>query len=303
MNLSLATASSFPDLARAPFAALPGASPEVVADEIVACLQTVEGLEQRACRVFAAVTADIGMDPDDPLVAAGRRIADDLDAGVAGQARNAYHNCQHICDVMLCSLFLAKRAGLPLPQRARVAVAALIHDFHHDGTTNGSQPLRLERMAIDAARPYLAGAGVASAEIARIAALVLATELSLGGPYAHRCLRHFRQGDPAPATPPDAGALELLATDPDLAFQAVLLAEADLLPSAALTFDYAMRCEELLSREDHRISATPEQKLAFLDRHVPELLVARFFEPNLERLRSRIAATLRHSDSLAGAND
>ena len=266
MNQPQAAGSPFPDLSRAPFVVLPGASPETVANEIVACIQAVEGLARRTCRVFEAVAASVGMDPLDPLAVAGARIAADLDAGVAGQARNAYHNSRHICEVLLCSLFLAKHAGLRQPQQARIAVAALVHDLHHDGTTNAGQPFRLERLAMDAAQPRLAEAGVAHAEIARIAALVLATEVSIGGPYASRCLRHFDQGGPAPPALPDADPLGLLATDRGLAFQAVLLAEADLLPSVGLTFDHAMQCQERLSREDRRIAATPAAKLAFLDR-------------------------------------
>jgi hypothetical protein len=149
---------------------------------------------------------------------------------------------------------------------------------------------------MDAARPCLAAAGVAQEEITRIAALVLATEVTIGGPYARCCFRHFHQGGPAPAAAPGADPLGLLATDPDLAFQAVLLAEADLLPSVALTFDHAMQCQQRLSREDCRIAATPAQKLAFLDRHRQEgLLAARFFEPNLEQMRCLIRASMEQS--------
>lgn len=293
MNQPQVAESPFPDLSRAPFVVLSGASPETVANEIVACLAAIETLERRTCRVFEAVAANVGMSPRDPLAVAGARIAADLDAGLTGQASNAYHNSRHICEVLLCSLFLAKHAGLAGPQQARIAVAALVHDLHHDGTTNAGQPFRLERLAMDAARPCLAAAGVAQAEITRIAALVLATEVTIGGPYARRCFRHFHQGGPAPAAAPGADPLGLLATDPDLAFQAVLLAEADLLPSVALTFDHAMQCQERLSREDRRIAATPVQKLAFLDRHRQEgLLVARFFEPNLEGLQCLIRASL-----------
>jgi hypothetical protein len=296
MNQPQATGSPFPDLSRAPFVILSEASPEMVANEIVACLQAVEQLERRTCRVFAAVAANVGMSPRDPLAVAGTRIAADLDDGVTGQARNAYHNSRHICEVLLCSLFLAKHAGLAGAQQARIAVAALVHDLHHDGTTNAGQPFRLERLAMDAARPCLAAAGVAQEEITRIAALVLATEVTSGGPYARCCFRHFHQGGPAPAVLPGADPLGLLATDPDLAFQAVLLAEADLLPSIALTYDHGMQCQERLSREDCRIAATPAQKLAFLDRHLAAgLLVAQFFEPNLEQLRCVIRASMEQS--------
>jgi hypothetical protein len=294
MNQPQVTGAAFPDMARAPFVVLPEASSATVANEIVASIQAVERLAGRTGRVFEAAAASIGLDPRDPLARSGTRIAADLDAGVTGQAGNAYHNDEHVCEVLLCSLFLARQAALAAAQQARIIVAALVHDLRHDGTTNAGQPFRLERIAIDAARPYLTAAGVAPGAIARIAALVLATEVGIGGPYARRCLLYHEHGGTAPAARPDTDPLGLLATDRELAFQAVLLAEADLLPSVALTFDHAIQCQERLSQEDPRIAATPAAKLAFLDRHLREgLLVARFFQPNLDALRRRLGA---HSD-------
>ncbi|HYN78417.1 MAG TPA: hypothetical protein VES73_11560 [Lamprocystis sp. (in: g-proteobacteria)] len=162
MNQPQATGSPFPDLSRAPSSSLPGASPETVANEIVACLQAVETLERRTGRVFEAVAANVGMSPRDPIAVAGTRIATDLDAGVTGQARNAYHNSRHICEVPLCSLFLARHAGLAGAQQARIAVAALVHDLHHDGTTNAGQPLS-PGTAGDGRGPAPAGGGRGSA--------------------------------------------------------------------------------------------------------------------------------------------
>lgn len=294
----------FPDLARAPFADRAGAPPAAVAEDIVACLRTVAGLARRTSKVFRAVVADLGIDPREPLAAAGARIAADIDAGGLALAVNPYHNSQHTCEVVLCSLLLARQAGLSPPHRARVAVAALAHDFRHDGTTNADERFRLEQLAVDSAHPYLRRAGVAPAERERIAGLVLATEPSIGVPYARRCFRFFYQDGPGPGALPHPGPatrpLGLLAEDRDLAFQAVLLGEADLLPSVALTYDYAMLCQARLSQEDRRIAPTPAEKLAFLDRHLPGFLVGRFFEPNLERVRGAIAAALGPGEESSG---
>jgi hypothetical protein len=83
--------------------------------------------------------------------------------------------------------------------------------------------------------------------------------------------------------------LRLLAADRELAFEAVLLAEADLLPSVALSDDYSMLYQQRLVRENRHIGSGRAEKLAFLDRQVPGFLVARFFEPNLARLRRSLS--------------
>jgi CRP/FNR family cyclic AMP-dependent transcriptional regulator len=291
-----ATKAHFPEVSQAPFVLPPGASPGLVADQIVACFRLVGELDRPATEVFEAVRARIGLDPLDPLAAAGVRIAAEIDRGVAGQARNAYHNSQHICEVVLCSLFLGQQAGLSDERLVRVVVAALVHDFRHDGTTNAGESFRLERLAIAAAGPYLAQAGVAPEVIERIAAIVLATEVRAGVPYARRCFRFLHQDGPHPEAPPDvageASLLRHLATDPDLAVEAVLLAEADLLPSVALTDDYSMLCQQRLVQENGGIGVGPAEKLAFLDQQSSGFLVSGFFEPNFNRLRRSIAAAL-----------
>jgi hypothetical protein len=271
-------------------------TPAEVADQIVACFRAVARLDRPTSSVLAAAMACIGVDSLDPLAIAGSRIAAEIDRGMAGPDANAYHNRQHTCEVALCSLFLARHAGLRASGQARVIVAALVHDFQHDGSANAGQPFRLERLAIAAARSHLAGAGVKPDEIERIAAIVLATELSIGASYARHCFRFFHHGGSASEVPSEAmddlSPLRLLAEDADLAFQAVLLAEADLLPSAALTDDHAMLCQERLSREDRRVLPGVAEKLAFLDAQVPGFLVARFFEPNLEQHRCALVAAL-----------
>jgi CRP/FNR family cyclic AMP-dependent transcriptional regulator len=293
---SEATQATFPEVSKAPFVLPPGASPGVVAEQIVACFRMVGGLDRPATKVFEAVRASLGLDPFDPLVAAGAHIAAEIDRGVAGQARNAYHNSQHICEVVLCSLFLGQQRGLSGERLVRVVVAALVHDFRHDGSTNAGECFRLERLAIAAAGPYLAQAGVAPEVIDRIAAIVLATEVMAGVPYARCCFRFLHQAGPPPEAPPDAGGeaslLRHLATDPDLVVEAVLLAEADLLPSVALTDDYSMLCQQRLVQENGGFDVGPAEKLAFLDQQSAGFLVSGFFEPNFNRLRGSIAAAL-----------
>jgi len=291
-----ATESWCPDLSTAPFAVPPEASPALVADQIVACFRAVATLDRPATRVVEAFTAGPGLDPLNPLITAGSCIAAEIDCGVAGRARNAYHNSQHLCEVVLCSLFLARQAGLSQTRQARVVVAALVHDFRHDGTTNAGQAFRLEHLAVAAARPYLVGSGVAPDEIEHIAAIVLATDVMRGVPYARRCLRFLQRIGPRPEqlaeATGDLSPLGRLATDPEAAFEAVLVAEADLLPSVALTEEHSLLCQQRLVQENGRVGAGPAEKLAFLDQQVGGFLVSGFFEPNFNRLRRAMAAAL-----------
>ncbi|CRI65908.1 hypothetical protein THIOKS12550021 [Thiocapsa sp. KS1] len=296
MTSPRAVESAFPDLSIAPFAVPPRASPERVADQIVACFGAVAALDRPAASVFEVLTARAGLDPLDPLITAGTQIAAEIDRGVAGRACNAYHNSQHLCEVVLCSLFLGRQAGLSQTRLARVIVAALVHDFRHDGTTNAGQVFRLERLAVASARPYLVRAGVVPEEIERVAAIVLATEVSRGVLFARRCFRFFHQTGPRPEVPAEAtgdlSPLRRLATDPETAFEAVLVAEADLLPSVALTDAHSLLCQQRLVRENGRVGAGPAEKLAFLDQQSEGFLVSGFFEPNFNRLRRSMVAAL-----------
>lgn len=289
----------FPDLTGAPFRLAQAVSPARVAAELVACFEAVAELREPTLRVFAATVAAIGLPPQAAIARAGRAIAVDIDREAANGCRNAYHNHQHTCEVMLCTLLLAGQHGLTLAAQARVLLAALIHDFRHDGTTNARVAFRLEHQAVVAACPYLTEAGVSAAERARIAAIVLATDLTTGAPFARRCVlrgddaawrQRGRGGKPTtPTAQDDLGALRLLACDRDLALQAVLVSEADLLPSVALTPDYGNRCQCRLARENRNIAPNAAAKLRFLNTYVPRLLVASFFTPNLERQRHLVA--------------
>ncbi len=307
MNQDNDAGSGFPHLEQAPFHLQAGSSPATVAEQMVACFRAVAGLDRPSSQVFEAATARVGMGPSDPLTSAGSRIAADMDAAPAGEPRHAYHNAQHTCEVVLCSLLLARQAGLSGPQQARVLVAALVHDFRHDGTTNAGRPFRLELSALTAARPYLIAAGVTADEMERIAAIVLATETSLGVPYARRCFRCHHLAGPRPEALPvgiqGIESLGRLAADPDLALEAVLLTEADLLPSVALTDDYSMLCQQRLSRENRRVRPGLADKLSFLDQQVQGFLVAGFFEPNLQRLRLSITAALARSHGSSGEDE
>jgi hypothetical protein len=285
------------DFSRAPFRLCPGADPQRVAVEMIACFRVAASLPQQMMQCYRAAVRVTGLDVHDPLVIAGEGIAADIDAGTGAGEGNPYHNCQHFCEVLLSALYLSLLAALAPREQAQLLLAALVHDFHHDGRGNKDAPFRLEKLAIAAARPYLQAAGVTEDERARIAAIVMATEISVGVPFGRQCYRYFFEGGNSP--PANAGDLpKMLAQDARLALQAVLLTEADVLPSVGLTVDYAELTQENLSREWGR-SLNAADKLFFLENVFQDFVVGRFFSPNLEKIKRAMA---RHP-SLRDGND
>jgi len=255
-----------------------------VAEDIIACLQLVSGLQEKMTQCFHASARIAGLPANDPLRVAGDRIARDVDAGVGAGGSNPYHNTQHFCEVLLSALYLSLLARLTAREQTQLLVAALVHDFHHDGTSNAEVPFRLERIAAEAATPYFEAAGVSSDERARIAAMVLTTEVAVGTRFARECHLHFAAGGPRPSLSGIPELLAALASDPRLALQAVILGEADILPSAGLTVQYGELQQEKLAEEWKRPLGA-EHKLSFLNQIFQEFTVGRFFSPNLRDLK------------------
>jgi hypothetical protein len=277
------------DTSRAPFRLAPGMDAIHAAREMEACFRGLAKLPSRVSQCFAAALACAGLDEGHPLVVAGRRIAADIDAGIGSGDANPYHNAQHFCEVLLGALCLAQLQDLAPRERALLLFAALMHDFHHDGHIVRNAPFRLERAALLAAVPYLAHAGVPEEEQEKIAALVLATDVVHGVPFACRCHRHHAYGEPRPEPPPDSGALAMLAEEPRLALLAVLLTEADVLPSVGLTVALGDESQARISRE-MGLSLGAADKLAFLEKVFGHFEVGRFFTPNLEAMKREMAA-------------
>ena len=262
-----------------------GADARTVAQDIIACFQLVSGLPEKITRCFHAAARIAGLAENDPLCVAGERIARDMDAGVGSGGDNPYHNAQHFCEVVLSALYLSLLAGLAPRETTQLLVAALVHDFHHDGTTNANVPFRLERLAAEATAPYLEAAGVSPEERARIAAMVFATEVVTGTRFARECYLHLAGGGPRPPLRGVPGPLAALAGDARLALQAVALGEADVLSSAGLTVEYGDLQQENLARERKQPLGSVH-KLRFLNQVFQEFTVGRFFEPNLRDLKT-----------------
>lgn len=241
--------------------------------------------------VHSLISRGIGLPETDPLLLAGLAIARDIDRGIGAGVAIGYHNSQHFLEVMLSALYLARLARLDSQRTTRVVSAALMHDFHHDGSRAAASPFRLERLAAQKAQPYLRAAGVGDDERLRLEALVLATEPSAGVPFARACVAGHAVGGAvtplAAALPPALGRLLL---ESDLAHDAVLLAEADVLPSIGLTLEHAEALQSRLAIEwDTTLGR--EHKLQFIDRIINEISAASFFMPNIRAFRQAYLAS------------
>lgn len=265
-----------------------GQDAAAVARDFVRCYETLAQVPDPVQACFAAALDAAGLFPEPPLCRAGMQIARDMDAGVGAGKANAYHNTQHFCEVLLNALYLGRLAASEVQDTREILLAALVHDFHHDGTTNGTIAFRLERLAADATMPYLEAAGVPHDESLRVTSLVLATELMTGMHFARQCHLHFSAGAPRPSLERIPEPLATLAADARLAREAVIVGEADLLSSVGLTVRYGELQQQKLSEEWNKPLGA-DHKLRFLDLF-DEFAIGRFFSPNLQALKSAARA-------------
>ncbi len=196
----------------------------------------------------------------------GERIAADYDRGIGDRPENSYHNAQHAFEVLCCAHILALlkgRSGAPLSPENRLLllIAALIHDWHHDGSPpqfdHPEQYFEQEDRTLRLCEPYFSGLN--ADQIARLALMIRSTDLSGPHAYAARVLdwhmhRLLGDGDddPPPPSPPDrmAALADLLKpTEIETGEMAAMLRDANVLPLAGLTPDYATVCSQRLAEE------------------------------------------------------
>ena len=273
------------DLSKPPFRVPQGQDAAAVAEDFIACFKVLSAMPDKVSACAQAALDVAGLDLSEPLCVASQRIAHDLDAGVGAGGANPYHNTQHFCEVVLSALYLALLAGVAAGEKAELLAAALVHDFHHDGSTNANVPFRLERLSAEAASPYLEAAGVPTDVQARIRAMIFSTEVSVGARFARECHLHFAASGPRPSLAGIPAPLALLADDPRLALQAVIVGEADVLSSAGLTVQYGELQQEKLAAEWKKPLGA-DHKVRFLNQVFQEFNVGHFFSPNLRALKS-----------------
>ena len=277
--------AKLPSINQPPFAAAGELGPAPVALMIVAQFKSFLTRADRLEHGYTMAMRSLAVPTIEPLQQAGLGIARDIDGGVGAGVVAGYHNAQHFLEVMLSALYLARLGALEAGRAARVVTAGLVHDFHHDGSRGTTAPFRLEKLAVQEALPYLRQAGVPAAERARLETLILATEPRSGVPFARACWMHhcgsaalpkFSAALPAP--------LERLLSDADLAQEAELLAEADVLPSVGLTVQHAEQLQARLAAEWGTTLGRAD-KLQFVERMVGDISAAAFFVPNMLGLR------------------
>lgn len=284
-DVAVVTNAGALDFSKPPFRLSAGQDARATAEDFIACFEAVARLPKKVGTCFRAALQAGGLAPNDPLSAAGIRIADEMDTGVGAGGANPYHNAQHFCEVVLSALYLALLAGVEAQARAEILMAALVHDFHHDGTKNMNATFRLEKLSAEAAAPYLEAAGVPPDVRARIAAMVFSTEVTMGTRFARDCHLHFAAGAQAPLLSAIPAPLVLLATDARLALEAVIVGEADVLSSVGLTVQYGELQQEKLA-EEWKQPLGADHKLRFLNQVFQDFTVGRFFTPNLRALKN-----------------
>lgn len=279
--MSDATASAAPRLM--PLA--PERTADAVAAEIVAVYRAIDGLAHKVSWAQQQTERLLCAGGDPALAAASRAIAAAIDADPGFYDRHPYHSRQHFCEVMLAAALLCQVHRRSARESQLVLLAALIHDFDHDGKP--SRDFRLERTSLDHAAPFLASAGVGPDARGQLAALVLATEPRDGVRAALLARGFHAHGAPLQPRADVPAELAALAHDAALARLAVLLCEADILPSVALTFAHAMHLQDLLALEWGR-PLGPKDKLVFLDSVLSAGVISAYFLPNALAIRQAL---------------
>lgn len=255
-------------------------------EELVALFDHAELLADKVQWSVRESLHRLGDTPDSPVDTACAAIAAAIDRDHAAFDRPPYHNRQHFCEVLLTAQVLCEQNGIRGPEGKLLLLAALVHDFVHDGGTH--DPFHLERASVARARPHLDIAGVDPRSQARVAALVLATEPLTGAGFAAAAHRFHQAGGPAPVPPPQAPELLELLNDTGLAAAARSLCEADVLPSVGLTLAHSLRLQRRLSAEWGR-PLDRHDKVVFIDRLLANGLIGDFFLPNVLAARRDLA--------------
>jgi hypothetical protein len=125
----------------------------------------------------------------------------------------------------------------------------------------------------------------------KISALILATEIFIGGALVQASYVYHSHGGSFPNIPTVAPELRKICEDSKLSVQALILCEADILPSIGLTIDYAFLLSEKLGKEWGTLLGL-EDKLRFIENQCHAFIVGDFFNTNVERLRSDIIQKL-----------
>ena len=160
--------------------------PATVAGAIVGAFDALAATPAPLLHAYDMAMQVTNVAPGHPLRRAGMAAAWDIDAGIGAGLPHGYHNARHYCEVLLCALAIGQLAALAWQEQALLLLAALLHDFHHDGGKR-LYPFHHELCSLEAASPYLDRAGIAATDRAVLATRILSTESACGVPPARCC--------------------------------------------------------------------------------------------------------------------
>ncbi|MAS87350.1 MAG: hypothetical protein CMH30_05165 [Micavibrio sp.] len=216
-----------------------------------------------------------------------------------------YHNNDHFKNVFVSATFLSKIHQLhegvvfKTDNLALLFITAFIHDFEHTGVGNTVDgvyvPYYLEKKSYLAAAPYFLS--LTSDELEVIYAFLMATDVSprkSGMSAAFQVRQIFREGALKETKVSFAMDDELMifSKDIELCFLAIVLQEADILPSAAFSYDSLSTFSQKLKEETDRDFTSPKAKLFFIDHILGKGFVApataKLFNDKIKNIRDVI---------------
>lgn len=279
--------------------------------------------EEGGCPSIIALVAHaighFGLDPADPLCRAA------FVAAVLAEVPNGlqYHGNEHYRKVLFHTIRLAALHNQLSGDRRQVAsfdgrklglilTAACIHDLGHEGGDNLRDgiytPGAMEQRAIDIARPYLEAAGLDRDTIGEIETCVFCTDITFFAGDNSPCVRmkkifrhYFWEGYDEDVSMMMMGKLRRFEDNPDLAYIAMLLHEADIGSSAGLSYEQTMKETIAIMEERGVKTAGPKTVLAFLREQLGETL---FTEPGKILFGKVMADVIRQAeDDLKNGRD
>ena len=299
-------AEPLPPLDRAPLAYDPSLPARATGEQVARAYTSYTARDYPSIPAILAASMDrLGCGPDRPI----RRAAMTASVLASVPCANTYHNVNHAREVV-CSAVWLSEANAALAAEGRpgaltlspeddslLLLLAAMHDIGHDGGTNvriegGARyrvPYRLEDRSFALMHPVLRRAGFHHAELSEIRAIIRSTDAAVR-PAVRRLTEHMlHDGSACNGVPPE---LDLIGRSNRLAMITALLADADILSSAALTPEYQRVQNGRLEGELSAVLCCNDV-LAFLDRVVGgELATAagRLLDENFQRIRAAVVA-------------
>lgn len=190
------------------------------------------------------------------LLQAGERIAADWDRGLGLKPDNAYHTLQHTLETVLLAHFLSliaarQRGPLSDEEHLLLLLAALCHDWYHDGSAGELQPFEMENISIQAMRTYVQD--ITLGQLNRLELMIRASDNNGPQLFFRELVRwhHHGRTTPVPDMPDAYMALAPLAQADQARTTelAAMLRDCDTIALCALTVDYAFMKSRQLGEE------------------------------------------------------